>query len=110
VVLAATMGNIVGFTAVLSSTFGSFWSRLPAIWLGAGRVAGVLSLISLICAVVYPLVGRAMDRWGGRWIQIWGNVAFGLAMAGLGLANGGVLQFYLLFAVVGLAGACIPRR
>jgi MFS family permease len=106
VVLAATMGNIVGFTAVLSSTFGIFLVPIASEF-GWGRatVSGVLSLISVICALTYPLIGRAMDRWGGRSIQICGNVAFGLAMAGLGLANGGVLQFYLLFALVGLAGA-----
>ncbi len=103
---AATFSNVVGFTATLSATFGIFLVHISEEF-GWARalVSGVLTLISLICALAYPLVGRAMDRFGGRSIQIWGCAAFGLAMCAVYFANGSIVQFYLLFTIVGIAGA-----
>jgi MFS family permease len=69
------------------------------------QVSGVLGLISLISAVVYPWVGRAMDRLGARTMLILGNLVFAASVAALALSRPSVPIFYGLFALVGVAGA-----
>jgi MFS family permease len=106
VAVAATVGNMVGITPAISATFGVFlvpiatdfdWSR--------ARVSGVLGLISVVSALIYPLVGVLMDRFAPRRLLIAGNLLFGISIALVSQANGDVLQFYLLFALVGVAGS-----
>lgn len=106
VAIAATVGNMLGITPAVSATFGVFlvpiaddfhWPR--------AQVSGVLGLISLISALVYPLVGRAMDRLGARRMLIAGNLALAGAIALLALAPRNVPVFYALFALVGIAGS-----
>jgi MFS family permease len=97
---------MVGITPAISATFGVFlipiatdfdWSR--------ARVSGVLGLISIVSALIYPLVGVLMDRFAPRRLLLAGNLLFGISIALVSQANGGFLQFYLLFALVGVAGS-----
>jgi MFS family permease len=106
VALAATVGNMVGITPAVSATFGVFlipiatdfgWSR--------ALVSGVLGLISIISALIYPFVGYALDRFGARLILIGGNIFFGTSIILLALATSNVVLFYLLFGLVGIAGS-----
>lgn len=106
VALAATVGNTVGITPAVSATFGVFlipiasdfgWSR--------AAVSGVLGLISVVSALVYPIVGRMMDRFGPSRIIVAGNGLLGLSIMALSLSTGSPLQFYFLFALVGIAGS-----
>ena len=46
-----------------------------------------------------------MDRFAPRRLLIAGNLLFGVAIALVSQANGSVAQFYLLFALVGIAGS-----
>ncbi|WP_232280996.1 MFS transporter [Novosphingobium nitrogenifigens] len=97
---------MLGITPAISATIGVLlvpiaqdfhWPR--------AQVSGVLGLISLISAVVYPWVGRAMDRLGARTMLILGNLVFAASVAALALSRPSVPIFYGLFALVGVAGA-----
>jgi MFS family permease len=103
---AATVGNTVGITPAVSATFGVFLIPIATDfqWSRAG-VSGVLGLISLVSAIVYPIVGRLMDHFGPSRIIVLGNLLLGLSIMALSLSTGSPLQFYILFALVGIAGS-----
>ena len=106
VVVAATVGNIVSTTPAISAVFSLFLIPISTEF-GWPRavVSGVLLLTAVMSAIIYPLAGRLSDRWGSRRVILVGNALFAPAIAGLALADGSVVQFYLLFAIVGAAGA-----
>lgn len=106
VAVAATVGNLIGITAAILATFGVFLVPIATDfgWPRAS-VSGVLGLVALVNAVLYPLVGRAMDRFGSRRILISGNVVLAVSIALLSRSTGGMLQFYLLFALIGVGGS-----
>lgn len=106
VAFAATIGNLVCITAAISATFGTFlvpiseefgWPR--------AAVSGVLGLIAIVSAFSYPLIGRAMDRFGARPLLIGGHIALALLIMLLSQASSNIWLFYLQFAAVGFAGA-----
>lgn len=103
-VIAATSGNLVCVTAAVMATFGTFLVPLSQ-ELGWSRaaVSGVLGLIALVAAASYPVIGRAMDRFGARRLIICGNATLALLVASLALT--GPATFYLQFGLIGLAGA-----
>lgn len=106
VVVAATVGNIVSTTPAVSAVFSLFLVPISTEF-GWPRsvVSGVLLLTAVMSAIIYPIAGRLSDKWGSRRIILFGSAVFAPAIAGLALANGSVLQFYALFALVGAAGA-----
>jgi MFS family permease len=106
IVVAATTGNLVGITAAIMATIGVFLVPIATEfgWRRAS-VSGVLALIALINATLYPFVGRAMDRFGSRRLLIGGNVLLGFSIILLSMANGSITQFYLLFGLIGVAGS-----
>lgn len=104
--IAATTGNLVCITTAISATFGTFlvpisqefgWPR--------AAVSGVLGLTAILSALSYPLIGRAMDRFGARPIILTGNALLALSIALLSLTSGNIWLFYFQFGIVGLAGA-----
>jgi len=106
VAVAATVGNMVGITPAVSATFGVFLIPIAADFGGSrAAVSGVLGLVAVASALVYPVVGRAVDRLGPSRTIMAGNLLLGLAIMALSLANGRLAQFYFLFALVGLAGS-----
>ncbi len=106
VAVAATVGNMVGITPAISATFGVFLVPIATDfgWPRA-EVSGVFALIAVVSAIIYPFVGRAMDRWGARRLLIFGNLVFALSVALLALATPNVFGFYLLFGLIGIAGS-----
>lgn len=105
VAIAATIANMVCMTAAISATIGVFLVPIAGEfhWPRAA-VTGVLGLISVISAVTYPLIGRAMDRFGSRRLLIAGNLGLAGAIMLVSQASGGMLDFYWRFALVGLFG------
>jgi MFS family permease len=106
VAIAATTGNMVGITASIHATIGIFLVPIATDfdWPRAS-VSGVLGLVALVNAALYPFVGRAMDRFGSRRILIGGNVLLAASIALLSRSTGNVTQFYLLFGLIGVAGS-----
>ncbi|HJQ16605.1 MAG TPA: MFS transporter [Allosphingosinicella sp.] len=106
VLIACTMGNFVSITPAVTVVLSLFlipisrefdWPR--------ARVTGVIALLAIIAAIVVPIAGRLADRYGARRVILTGHVAFALSMLLLVFANGSVVQFYLIFTVIGIAGA-----
>ncbi|WP_179505238.1 MULTISPECIES: MFS transporter [unclassified Sphingomonas] len=105
VAIAATIANTLCMTAAISATIGVFLVPIAEDfgWPRAG-VSGVLGLISVISAISYPLIGRAMDRFGARWLLLVGNLGLAAGILLVSRASGTMLDFYWRFAVVGLFG------
>jgi len=106
VAVAATIGNMIGVTAAILATFGVFLVPISTEfgWPRAS-VSGVLGLVAVVSALLIPFVGRAMDRFGSRRILIGGNILLATSIALLSRSTGNLLQFYLTFALIGVAGS-----
>jgi MFS family permease len=106
VVLACLLGNMVCTTPIIYSPFGLFLIPISQAfdWPRA-RVSGVLTLLALVTALAYPIVGRLADRHGPRRLFLIGNLALGAGVVALGLSSPNVFLFYGLFALIGVAGA-----
>ncbi|EGD58080.1 major facilitator superfamily MFS_1 [Novosphingobium nitrogenifigens DSM 19370] len=102
------IGNIVGVTTVINATFSAFlipvtddfgWPR--------SEFSFVLTILSLMGVVFYPLAGRLMDRVGRRPVALVGNVLFGASIMALSAMPRSQAVAYGLFALVGMA-ATLP--
>jgi MFS family permease len=105
VVLAACLGVMAGFGSLFVYTFAVFvkplsadfgWTR-EAISRGFGFAAITLALVS-------PLLGRWLDRFGPRRIILPCMTVFALGIASLALLSPRIAQFYLTCVILGLVG------
>lgn len=62
-----------------------------------------LTIATLVQAVGGIFIGLAVDRFGPRRFGVGGLLLLGMAFALLGTANGSLLQWYLLWALIALA-------
>lgn len=103
VVMLATTG-----TALVVYSAGVF---LPLVTASLGWSRGAFSsgfmVSTLVGLVAMPLTGRAADRWGPRPIALTGVVALAVAIAALGLVDGILWHWWLLFVLFALAGSLI---
>jgi MFS family permease len=102
--IAALAFVVLGFTRGLHSSFGVFyvallnnfnWSR--------GATAGVFSIVLVVDAVLSPLVGYLLDRFGTKTITAAGCVFLSL---GLLLSSGvhNLWEFYIYFGLIAAVG------
>lgn len=106
VLFACTLGNSVSVTPAVHSVFGLFLVPLSeAFGWSRASISGVLGVLALVCAISYPLIGRFVDQNGARRTLLTGVVGLALAIAGLGLTSGSLLQFYLTFTVLSFFAA-----
>ena len=84
--LAAPLFSV--FVPAWTEEFG--WSRTA--------IAGAFSFGTVVAALVGPLVGRSLDRYGGRLVMGGGALLMGASLVGMGFA-GSLLALYLTFAV-----------
>jgi MFS family permease len=103
VIVACGVGNIFSVTTVINATFSNFlipvstdlgWHR--------SQFSLVLTLISILGVIAYPLSGRLMDKLGPRPVALVGNVMFGVSVACLSFIPKNPAYVYLLFGVMGL--------
>ncbi|RQT14924.1 MFS transporter [Burkholderia contaminans] len=106
VVIGAGLGMLVGYAPLFNGTAGVFVRPLSAEF-GWGRSEGALSYSASMfgLALVSPIVGTMMDRFGIRRVIACSAVVFGAAMAAMALQNGSITLWVLLSALVGVAGA-----
>lgn len=101
--LAAAFGAFVSIGPIVASTFGIFLSAFTHQfgWSRAAFSVAVL-ICALVGAVVTPLAGRVVDRFGVRAVMLPAVALFGLAMMGVMLVQGQIWQLYACYAAVGV--------
>jgi MFS family permease len=105
-ITACTIANVVSMTPIVHATFGTFLLPLTqAFGWSRASISGVLGLLSVITAVLTPLVGHIIDRYGTRRLVLAGNLLLAAGMALLAFSNGSLLRFYLNFALIAGAAA-----
>ena len=106
VITACTIGTCVSLTPAVHATFGLFLVPLSqAFGWKRASISAVLGIVAVSCAVGYPVAGRYADRHGARRIILAGSVGLAVAIGLLALTSGNLLQFYLDFLLIGIAGA-----
>jgi len=105
VVLAACFGVMAGFGSLFVYTFALFIKPLGA-ELGWSReaVSRGFGFAAITLAVVSPLLGRLLDRFGPRRIILICMTVFGCAIASLALLSSHLWQFYVTCIVLGAFG------
>jgi MFS family permease len=71
-------------TGIVFYSFGVFLAPLAAEFGSHGRVALAFSAVALLGAVYSPPVGRLVDRYGPRGVQLAGAALLGTGLAVLG--------------------------
>lgn len=106
VILGAALGMLAGYAPLFNATAGVFVRPLAAEF-GWGRSQASLSYAASMfgLAIVSPIVGAMMDRFGIRRVIVCSAVVFGLATAAMALQDGSMLAWVALSVVVGVSGA-----
>lgn len=106
VILGAALGMLAGYAPLFNATAGVFVQPL-ATEFGWGRSEASLSYAASMfgLAVVSPLVGAMMDRYGIRKVIAVSALIFGLATACMAMQNGSRALWVSLSVVVGVFGA-----
>ena len=105
-VVGAALGMAVGFAAIFIATNGIF---IPSIvrdfhW-GRAQAAQSYSASMLGLALVSPLVGGLMDRFGVKRVVLASAIVFAIAMSCMAYQTGGTFSWIALSLVIGMAGA-----
>ncbi|MFL9947218.1 MFS transporter [Paraburkholderia agricolaris] len=105
-VCGAALGMAVGFAAIFISTNGVF---IPAVlrdfhW-GRAQAAQSYAASMLGLALVSPLIGILMDRFGVRKVVLISALVFAVAMACMGLQDGNKVWWIGLSLIIGMSGA-----
>jgi MFS family permease len=103
---ASALGLMAGASVVVHGTFGVF---LPSLtkefgWSRAEISTG-LTVWSWVQALMIPVIGRLMDRYGVRAFMLGGLLLLAATMFGLAAQNGSLVVFLLLFAMIGLCSS-----
>ena len=90
-------GLTFGPSAILLISFGIFAPALhEAFKWSIGRVATGVTIISLMAAIISPIQGRLVDRFGSRTMILVSLPLFGLGFAAISLIGSDIRAFYLL--------------
>ncbi len=95
---------VLGFTRGLQSSFGVFYvSLLETFHWSRGATAGVFSTLLIVDAVLSPVVGYLLDRYGTKQISAIGCLTLA---AGLALSSrvDSLWQFYIFFGLISALG------
>jgi len=106
VVVACVVGGIVSPKLMINISLGTFlipishdfqWPR--------ERISGVLTLLAVVSALTYPIVGRLADQFGPRRMILVGILGAGLSVFALGFLQPNIFLFYGLFGLIGMFGS-----
>jgi len=103
--LVATVAFVVlGFTRGLHSSFGVFYvSLLDTFGWSRGATAGVFSVVLSVDALLSPVVGHLLDRFGTRKIACSGCIILALGLL-LSSTISSLWQFYVFFGLIAAVG------
>lgn len=106
IILGAALGMLAGYAPLFNATAGVFVRPLAAEF-GWGRSQASLSYAASMfgLAIVSPVVGVMMDRFGIRRVIACSAIVFGVATCAMSLQDGSMLAWVGLSIVVGVAGA-----
>jgi MFS family permease len=106
VVVASLVSLIVNGGAVLIFTFAVFLKPISAdLGWSRGALGGALALATTCTALLLPLVGRMIDRWGVQAVLLPGTVLFALATAAMSMLGTSAVVLFGLYAVFGLTAS-----
>ncbi|MBI2227929.1 MAG: MFS transporter [Deltaproteobacteria bacterium] len=95
---------ILGFTRGLHSSFGVFYlALLDTFGSSRGATAGVFSVVLTVDAILSPVVGHLLDRFGTKKIASLGCLAFAAGLLLCSTATS-LWQFYLFFGLISAVG------
>jgi len=105
VVLASSIGVMVGFGSLFVYTFSVFVKPLAAEF-GWGRevISRGFGIAAVMVAISSPFLGSWLDRFGARRIILPCAAIFGCAMASLAFLQPSPWQFYAVCLLIGLVG------
>jgi MFS family permease len=106
VVVGAVLGIVCSNGPIVVFSFGVFFKPIAAEFGWDRRTVSAALMASLIIsAVLTPVVGKLVDRYGIRPVAFLAVIFFSLAMAGVSLTTASPAVLILLYAVLGIAGA-----
>jgi MFS family permease len=105
-VIACFVGNFVSATPMVTTVFGFFLVPISTEfgWPRA-NVSVALAIVAVTSGISYPLIGALADRYGPRKLILVGSVLFASMIATLSRLDGSLLQFYGLYALLGMVAA-----
>ena len=105
VCLAAFVGVMVSFAAIMPYTFSLFLEPLSkAFGWHREAISNAFGIAAITVAVFSPGIGTLLDRFPPRRIILPCVVVFGLAYMSLSLLTPNITQFYLTYFVLGIVG------
>jgi len=110
VVFATVCGLLVGAGPINVFTFGVFLKPITEdLGLSRGAFSAALTVHVTIAAIVLPVIGWLVDRWGARRIMLPGLLLYALATVSYGLLQASpLLLSFLIFVLTGLVGGVQP--
>ncbi|HUK42593.1 MAG TPA: MFS transporter [Candidatus Acidoferrales bacterium] len=95
---------VLGFTRGLHSSFGVFYvALLDNFGWSRGATAGVFSVVLTVDAILSPVVGHLLDRFGTKTIACAGCLALALGLF-LSSSIDRLWQFYIFFGLISAVG------
>jgi MFS family permease len=99
----------------LAAAGGMSMSVIHVYWMGAfvapieaelkwsrADIASGLTLLTIVGALLHPLVGRAVDRWGPRAVAIPGLILYWIGLTSLSLVTSSLVSWWLLWIFAGI--------
>ena len=105
IVLVAAVGLSMGYGPIVTFTFGVFFKPLSQEfgW-NRAQVSLAFSLSLLIMSVVFPFVGRLVDRFGARRVIVPSVLLFGLSLISFSLLSAHLWHLYAIYLILGIVG------
>src|SRR5215471_935934 len=106
IVFATICGLVVGAGPINVFTFGVFLKPITEdLGLSRGAFSAALTFHAAVAAIVLPIIGWLVDRWGARRIMLPGLFLYALATASYALIQASpLLLTFMIFALTGLVG------
>jgi MFS family permease len=106
--VAATVGMMVNMPSLVGATFSLFLKPVSAEfhW-GRDSMPLAVMIAFTLTTVLYPFVGRVVDRLGARTVLLPGMLLLGCSVLSLSLLRGSVLGFNATFLLVASTGTLV---